>query len=171
VGADGRVFAFEPIARTAQCIERTRELNGFTQLTVVPVALGASRIRKELYLPIVRGMADSTLTDLDGAAERIESISFDALWPSLCRDRPAVDGVKIDVQGMELDVLRGMAETLRRWQPLVVVELHKGVDRRAALAMLAACGYRATSEPIDPAEISGRPEYRDDCSYAFRPQS
>jgi hypothetical protein len=70
---------------------------------------------------------------------------------------------------MELDVLRGMAEMLRRWQPLVVVELHKGVDRQAVLATLAACDYARDPGPLDPAEGSGIPEYRDDCSYAFRP--
>jgi FkbM family methyltransferase len=168
VGPAGRVFAFEPIATTAQCVERTRELNGFTQLTVVPVALNASGLRRALRLPVVRGMADSTLTG-SRAAQRINSISFDALWPSLCGDRPAINGVKIDVQGMELDVLRGMAETLRRWQPLVVVELHRGVDRQEVLARLAGCGY-GPGEPIEPGEVSGNAEYRDDCSYAFHPR-
>src|SRR5689334_19464358 len=38
VGPTGRVFAFEPVRSTAQCVERTRMLNGFRQLTVVPLA-------------------------------------------------------------------------------------------------------------------------------------
>src|SRR6266498_583467 len=37
VGPTGRVYAFEPMVASAGCIARTRGLNGFRQLTVVPV--------------------------------------------------------------------------------------------------------------------------------------
>ena len=36
VGESGRVFAFEPVVRTAGCVARTRDLNGLEQLTIVP---------------------------------------------------------------------------------------------------------------------------------------
>src|SRR5436190_11305500 len=40
VGAKGRVFAFEPMLATAGCLDRTRALNGLSQLTLIPCALG-----------------------------------------------------------------------------------------------------------------------------------
>ena len=47
-------------------------------------------------------------------------------------------------------------------------------EARQALAnittVLADCGYTAAGEPIESSEISSPPKYRDDCSYAFRPQ-
>jgi FkbM family methyltransferase len=170
VGPSGRVLAFEPVASTAQCLERTRALNGLTQLTVLPVALDSCRERQSVSLPTFRGMADSTLVNSKHDTQAIESISFDALWPMLAGGNLMVHGVKIDVQGMELDVLQGMQETLRRSKPVVAVELHMGVDRQAILSVLAGCGYTTAGEPIETSEVSGSPQYRDDCSYAFRPQ-
>jgi len=170
VGPSGRVLAFEPVASTVHCLERTRGLNRLTQLTVLPVALAGCNQRQSVSLPTFRGMADSTLVNSKHDTQAIESISFDVLWPTLAGGNPMVHGVKIDVQGMEIDVLKGMQEMLRRSKPVIAVELHKGVDRSAILTVLAECGYATAGEPIDSSEISGPPEYRDDCSYAFRPQ-
>src|SRR5580658_6249708 len=61
VGGSGRVFAFEPVLATAGCITRTRELNGFEQMTVVPLGLNSLASIEALDLPTVRGMADSTI--------------------------------------------------------------------------------------------------------------
>lgn len=175
VGPSGRVLAFEPVASTAQCLERTRALNGLPQLRVLPLALDSCSERQVVSLPTIRGMADSTLANSTLVnsgrdTQAIESVSFDALWPMLAGGNPMVHGVKIDVQGMEVDVLKGMQETLQRFKPIVAVELHKGVDRRAFLQVLAGCGYTTPGEPIQGSEGCGAPQYRDDCSYAFRQQ-
>src|SRR5256885_1832897 len=61
VGPAGRVFAFEPVLATAGCIARTRELNQLHQLRVVPLALGSGSALETTLLPLVRGMADSTI--------------------------------------------------------------------------------------------------------------
>lgn len=42
VGEQGRVFACEPILATAACLARTKEINEFSQLTVIPLGLSAS---------------------------------------------------------------------------------------------------------------------------------
>ena len=31
--------------------------------------------------------------------------------------------IKIDVEGMEVDVLSGLSETIRRWQPTIFIEV------------------------------------------------
>lgn len=54
---------------------------------------------------------------------------------------PAVHLMKIDVEGMELDVLRGAERTIRRDRPLVFLEYLKG-DQRALASWLLAAGYR-----------------------------
>ncbi len=168
VGPSGRVMAFEPVLNTAGCIARTRELNALGQLRIVPLGLAACSAVETRRLPTVRGMADTTIS---GRAwkEPISVASFDTVWALLCEQNPAVHGVKIDVQGMELDVLEGMRATLTLHQPKLIVEFHTGVDRRSILNLLAACGYRADGEPIDRAEV-GPVSYADDKSYTFRRQ-
>lgn len=167
VGREGRVFAFEPVISTAGCLATTRIVNGLQQLTVVPLALGSGDTLKSLTLPTVRGMADSTLNAANALRETIYSISLDALWPSISGNDSAFHGVKIDVQGMELQVLLGMRNALLRWAPTVVVEFHAGVERREVLDFLAACGYSTKARPIQPDNPVGL--LADDASYVFRP--
>src|SRR5437899_9381964 len=41
VGAEGRVFAFEPVLRTAGCLAETRSINHLPQLAIIPIGLSA----------------------------------------------------------------------------------------------------------------------------------
>src|SRR5262245_14671969 len=140
VGPAGRVVAFEPVISTAGCVARTRELNRLTQLQVVPLGLAACVAVETRRIPLVRGMADSTISRADWE-EPISVASFDTVWRLLCEQNPAVHGVKIDVQGMELEVIEGMWHTLRSQHPKLIVEFHKGVDRCRAIELLSECGY------------------------------
>jgi FkbM family methyltransferase len=162
VGAEGRVIAFEPVLSTAGCIGRTRELNRLSQLKIVPLGLSSLPGIHPCHMPVYRGMADKNVAAGDWD-ELIFVTGFDTLWESLCEGSPAVRGVKIDVQGMEGMVLAGMAGTLRRWHPRVVVEFHAGVDRGGILDLLENCGYDRSPEPLEGR--SGRIE--DNKNYAF----
>jgi FkbM family methyltransferase len=165
VGSTGRVFAFEPVLSTAGCITRTRELNRLHQLTVVPFALDRAKDIQTFELPTVRGMADSTISSA-GLLERVLTVSLDSLWPTLCGSKARVDGIKIDVQGMEFGALLGMRDILRQWRPKLVIEFHARVDRQAILELLLSCGYSRGCEPIEPGDTA---EFlSDDHSYAFR---
>jgi FkbM family methyltransferase len=144
-GRTGRVFAFEPMLATVACLEKTRTLNGFQQLTIVPRGLGTPETVTTLTLPSTRGMADRTLTGEDtGYTESIQVARFDWLWPQLNGGNAALHGIKIDVQGMELDTLAGMLQTLAQHRPKLVIELHRGVSRprMARVSRVFAYGHR-----------------------------
>jgi FkbM family methyltransferase len=175
VGPTGRVFAFEPMLTTAGHLVRTRQLNGFPQLTVVPLALGATARSFELQqLTTIRGMIDSTLAT-DGAdpmprvgwQETILTCRFDDLWPGLCGKNARIDGIKIDVQGMEIEAVRGMSAQLQAHKPKLVIEVHRGVSREELLGLLARLGYRRPAVPIEPVAGEVEPRYLDNRSYAF----
>ena len=184
VGASGRVFAFEPLLRTAGHIEHTRSLNRLSQLTVVPFGLASPESIEVLQLPSTRGMVDNTLLTKVGGDRRkkqggtdvIEDwstalfASLDWVWPRICQGREEIDGVKIDVQGMELKALEGMLRILRSARPVLIVELHHGVDRVDFLRLLGDAGY--TNEPvaIEAPAVEGHPmELLDNHSYLFTP--
>jgi FkbM family methyltransferase len=172
VGAAGRVFAFEPMAASAGCIDQGRTLNGLSQLTVLPFGLGAVDTLEFRRIAVTRGMIDSTLTQGrdDQWTSSVPVARFDWLWPLVNGANPAIHGVKIDVQGMELDTLAGMREALARWRPRLVVELHAGVSRELALALLTDAGYSTDAEVIDPVPGEREPRFADDRSYAFHPR-
>jgi hypothetical protein len=110
-------------------------------------------------------MVDSTVTD--GQPESVLVAGLDWLWPQVCGDRERIDGVKLDVQGMEIEVFRGMTRLLKLFTPKLVVEVHRGVDRAEMLELLEAAGYARRGVPIEPDEEVTGPMYLDDRSYAF----
>jgi FkbM family methyltransferase len=171
VGAAGRVFAFEPVVATAGYSSRTGAANGLRQLIVIPCALGAPETLELKRLPPARGMVDSTIEPGGGALETFLVTRLDWLWSRICGERRRVDGVKIDVQGMEIDVIAGMENLLREFAPKLVVEMHRGVERGRLLDALDALGYGRRAEPIEPAGEETEPQYLDDRSYYFRAAS
>ena len=145
VAANGRVFAFEPVLID----DRMPQTDANPQRPQPPhIGAAGSRISETATtasVPSTRGMADLTLTgDEATRTETIHVIRFDWLWPQIHGGNPSLHGIKIDVQGMELETLIGMRDTLATRRPKLVVELHRGVSRAALLDFLVSVGYSST---------------------------
>lgn len=167
VGAEGRVYAFEPSLASAGCLARTRATNALWTWTVCPFALNRSPIMHTQELPIWRGMIDSQLSGghADGT-ERFFAIGLDGIWDSLAGGKQEIHGIKIDVQGMELDVLEGAASTLRKFTPKLVIEVHTSISRTRLKQLLAEAGYGVIPVPIE----ADAPPFEDEngnASYLF----
>lgn len=167
VGPSGQVYAFEPSIRTAGCLSQTRELNGLNQITVMPFGLGKPGDIRLMSVPIERGMANHEFGG--DSTQDILVIGFDDLWAALGR-RP-VSGVKIDVQGMEVEVLEGMTRTLIAQRPHLVVEVHAGVDRARIAELLGNAGYHLPATPLQPETTGHKTVQYADQSYVFTPTS
>ena len=168
VGSSGRVFAFEPVLETAGHLASTRSANRLEQLMIVPFALGNCDELMPVMVPSARGMAAAPVRPaMNGATEPILIIALDHIWDRLCGDRAPIHGVKIDVQGAEVDVLKGMANLLIRHRPKLVVEIHPGVDRSEFLEAVESVGYLPQGQPVDRQSEGGEVTYLDDRSYVF----
>lgn len=177
VGATGRVLAFEPMLTSAGCIAQTRQLNHLTQLTVLPLALGDARTLQMQELPTVRGMLDSTVAQhspqngQDRWHETLLVVALDELWQTISGADVRIHGIKIDVQGMELTVLRGMLNLLQNQHPKLVIEVHDGVSRADLLVLLEQAGYTRNAVPIEPISGEAAAQFVSDKSYAFLPRT
>jgi FkbM family methyltransferase len=164
VGHDGHVYAFEPSLTTVGHLNQTRILNGFDHMTVLPFGLGEPGEIRVISVPTERGMANHALGGK--GTEDILVVGFDHLWKALGGRK--VHGVKIDVQGMELEVLQGMTQTLSRHRPKLVIEFHSGVSRERISELLRAAGYLLPAIPIESLAIESNAEYQDNHSYVFQ---
>jgi FkbM family methyltransferase len=170
VGPHGRVFTFEPVPATAGCVDQGRTLNGLPHVAVVPLGLGSVETLEFRRMALTRGMADSTVASGSVSWSVNAGIArFDWLWASIHGGNETIHGVKIDVQGMELETLHGMREALARWKPRIVLELHAGVSRQAVLSLLRQAGYSSEAVAIEPARGERTPQFLDNHSYAFHP--
>jgi FkbM family methyltransferase len=168
VGAAGHVYAFEPMLNTAGCVSRTRFLNNLPQMTVVPIALGNGADLAMDSLLSARGMIDSTLRDTEGFREPFLVSRLDWLWPKISGPNSRVDGIKIDVQGMEIEALEGMTSVVKRYRPKLLVELHPGVSRPRFLNVISSLGYQTRGVPLEPVPGESDPVYADR-TYQFHP--
>jgi FkbM family methyltransferase len=134
VGVEGRVIAIEPIARNRALIDRTIARNGFENVRVIAAA--ASDRAGEIELRTHPSTSNSAtlpaagerLRSEGGAAARVATIALDDALGDLDR----VDVVKIDVEGMEPRVVRGMQRLIARFRPMLIVEFHPWAIERAS---------------------------------------
>jgi FkbM family methyltransferase len=162
-GPDGKVIAVEPNPATAELLSATLAINGFAgRSEVLALALGdGSRTCGGLVVP--HGEPKNAALIPDGSAPlyaaigpvvEVPIIAFDAL----AADGPRIDLVKIDAEGAEADILRGMASMLRRDRPLLVVEFNaaRPYDARALLdGLLAIYGAIHELHPIEGLRPTG----------------
>lgn len=165
VGPTGRVYAFEPSLSTIGCLSLTKKGNGLSQLRLIPLALTADEFPRSYEMRTIRGMIDSQISGVESQQiENFLGLSLDRLWPEISPLTPTVHGIKIDVQGMELDVLEGMRGILASQTPLLVVEVHKLIDRGAILALLQQAGYDPTPFAIEKLHTNF---YDESINYSF----
>ena len=53
-----------------------------------------------------------------------------------------LDGIKIDVEAHEAEVLEGAKETLKKFKPILALETHQTVDLDKIKRILEECGYQ-----------------------------
>lgn len=112
----GRVIAFEPVPKY---LKRLRELsinNPHHNIEVYPFALGPEKGNATIDVTSGSNLGWNTMVpgfmNPDAVGERVdvEVATLDELWLELGLDHARV--VKIDVEGFELNVLRGMRRTI-----------------------------------------------------------
>jgi FkbM family methyltransferase len=113
----GRLYSFEANPRTFDLLKRTLYANRLSHnpnVIAVNALVGQSTGRGTLhYLPQFLGGA--TMTDLGQWGEAKRSVELDMItMDEFLPDGLPVDLVKIDVEGHEPFVIRGMHETIRR---------------------------------------------------------
>ncbi|HET7231340.1 MAG TPA: FkbM family methyltransferase [Longimicrobium sp.] len=157
----GRVYAFEPAPEAFGGLSRHVALNGLGGV-VTPVRAAVSA-RTGTATLAVDGLSGANRLDASAAGERVETVTLD----DFCRRegiRPTF--IKIDVEGAELDVLRGARETIRQGGHglALFVEMHPtiwgemGIGAADLQAELETQGLRAIplrDEVDDPWTLEG----------------
>jgi FkbM family methyltransferase len=138
-GAQGRVIAVDPQPYNADRVSRHAALNGFTNVTTICAAAGASE--SFVKLP-VQSSRDRTRLSLREAGPNDLAVSvevplrrLDAIFASHCIG--PIKLLKIDVEGYELEVLQGCGDKISLCQNIILELLPEtGATRNAELITL-----------------------------------
>jgi FkbM family methyltransferase len=124
VGKEGRVYAFEPTKNHIEILFHNLMINNCFNTTVYPYGCGDKNEimyadKRFLNTKISENFGAITLkTDSSIDDEEIEIKSVDSFNFS------KIDVIKIDAEGMENKVINGMKETIFKYKPTIIVEIH-----------------------------------------------
>ena len=136
-GPSGRVISIEPAPENHSVLQRSIELNDYANITVLQVALSDRDGTADLQIGSTSG-SHTLSPEFNGS--RAVSVPTRTLDAVVADNRLAsVDMLKIDVQGFELAVLRGAAQTLTSNPRIVLLlDLPKQDEKRRAIAQYLA---------------------------------
>lgn len=118
----GKVIAIEPVPQTFGFLESNIEAANASNVSLVNIALGAASGSVDMFVND-NNLAASFVTHTNVGEQC--AIRLATLDQVVCeRSLPSVDFIKIDVEGFELEVLRGASDTLSRFRPIVLLEMN-----------------------------------------------
>lgn len=120
IGAGGRLFAFEAEPRLERHLRRTLSANGLHQVSLHILAAGDKNSKATFH--VAKTIGHSSLYALESDDQEGEAVEVEIrrLDDVIAKD-VLVDVIKIDVEGAELDVLKGAEQILQRSPECAIV--------------------------------------------------
>lgn len=153
VKPDQQYFGFEPNPACFGYLEQLVKVNGWADVRIFPCAVSDETTVLQLHF------SSQTTTDARGSllpalnptmtTDRVKDIiAFDyARLDPLIEQRIGL--LKIDVEGAELEVIRGMAAAIKRDRPVIAIEMwpfqSSDTRRKQTMELLHSCGYKLFS--------------------------
>jgi FkbM family methyltransferase len=158
-------IAVEPSSVTTSILRANVLLNGLQdKVAIVQAAVSDHSGKATHYTSSGDNLGGSSLDGqrrdtLTSTKEDVLLRTGDEIINSVSPDAN-ISFVKIDVEGHELAVLRGMTETLRLHRPLIMFEADNGQSAADCLDILRGIGYSTFKEIIGDADARANPFVR-----------
>ena len=143
VGKQGSVFAFEADPQNAKRIGEHVSRNELGQLQIVPCAVWSSTRslqfeRASAHSSRNQGAVVAGSSANGGNTIEVEAVALD----DFVKSHPSPTLIKIDVEGAEIDVLRGSEEIFAQTRPIVICEVHHEKAEQEVTRWLSEKDYR-----------------------------
>jgi FkbM family methyltransferase len=181
VGPTGKVYAFEPVPDTFARLQEHITMNGLTH--VVPISIALSDSNGTVKISVARNGRSSLFLHTTSDFIEVPMETLDSFIAS--HGIEEVHAIKVDVEGSEMHVVRGMRQLLSRSdKPLLMFEINPSTLAAAgttaeelfnAIVSYGYAGHVIRKGQIIPVESivnptrQGKGFYFDD--YLFKPSS
>lgn len=119
VGPNGKVYAFEASPVIYAELRETVDSNALGNVLAVNNAVSDMSGQIDFFLAPDWKSEVSSMRSSEGKRVRVDAVALDAVIP----DTLPVSFVKIDVEGAEMKVLKGMEKIIQRDGPVMVIEI------------------------------------------------
>lgn len=148
VGDEGRIIAIEPEPHNFACLQKNIEANRLHNVTAVQKMLWSRTQRHNLYLS-GNSAAHSAYCDAfygsTGESISVEAETLDRILEEL--GTGSVDFIKMDIEGSEIEALKGMKKTLGSDVQMAIAAYHPvegGLTHTVIIPQLEQLGFKTT---------------------------
>jgi FkbM family methyltransferase len=146
VGPAGRVIALEPDAPNRRQLESNLAVNGLTNCTIIPAAAWSKPGEIGWHsddVPVWRRV------DRTPGGGSVRAVTVDAVASDL--GLREVNWIKMDIEGAEVEAIKGAEQILKRFRPVLFIEIHETLEQVKGLP--GGLGYS-----IDKVEFDQPPD-------------
>ena len=119
VGNNGMIYSFEPIPEAKGYLDVNICLNNIMNVKSYEFALFDEEGFSYIEDPFGKSRLNNNPNTQNYDSIRVQTKKFDSL-----KINSRIDLIKIDVEGSEMNVLTGMKETIKKYHPIILLELH-----------------------------------------------
>lgn len=120
----GQVYSFEPVSTTYNKLLRNISLNNFSIIQCFQIAISNFTGKATVFISADDNTGMSGLQSAENFSGTAEVINCTTLDQVVTDYRiPKVDLIKIDVEGSEVNVLKGMEMVLHVYKPILLIEI------------------------------------------------
>ena len=139
VGNSGKVICFEPNVTPRKILEENLQRNGIMNVDVNPFGLGDRNSVHSLFVPYINTGEGSFVGNDSIACGHYISCDVFVGDEIINDENPRL--IKIDVEGFEGRVLRGLSRTISRSKPILCIEMIEGHLARDGETPKAICEW------------------------------
>lgn len=111
-----KIYSFEPVESTFEILKKNIELNHLEDVVeIFQVGLSDEETTGEISIYKADNIGGTNIAKSEKG--KIKLITLDSL-----KIKEKIDLIKIDVEGAEVEVLKGSIKTIKKYKPLIVVE-------------------------------------------------
>lgn len=127
----GQVISFEPVTYQRTLLDKNKMLNNFSNLEIHSFGLSNKESKMPIYTSndtsLHQGIHEGLSTlyangDRNQIQEIIELKVFDEIFFT---ELKRLDFIKIDIEGAELYALQGMKNSIKKFHPLILIEINE----------------------------------------------
>lgn len=119
------IVAFEPVSFLFEELRKNIAVNWFKNIEAINAAAGDKEETKTIFISGKENLGMSSFQqpeNYSGMKEQVKTLSLDDWFVKSGLTK--IDIVKIDVEGSEVSVLRGMQQLLQKFKPVILIEIN-----------------------------------------------
>lgn len=127
------IFTFEPEENNYKRLVHNLKINSISNVKALRKAVTDKNGRARLYIHKVESGWHSLYVKYSSTTEEVQTVSLDSFIER--KHLGNIGLIKIDVEGAELSVLKGVEKTLRKFHPAILVEFNRPLAELAGQSL------------------------------------